>query len=247
MSISFPNVPVISVPMSYVCALIGKHQYKDLWYESINVFRRYNTPHRKPTLQDENESPLYKDLQTNHTSFFEKFINSVKIEHLQNEADTIVKDLCKKHKMPYYRHRMLLTKRRGYVLEKTALKIYAQQNKIEVLPVDKRIVFLSKEKTSFVSSNEGAYCRLVGQADGIDSLGRILEVKCRRSGFREFFFERVQLATYVIAYDKPGVLVEFYEGKLRCTDMSKDEAEKIWSNIFPAMIAWNNLVRHFMN
>ena len=249
MSIVFPQVDIISIPMSYVSALIGKHPYKDMWDETINVFRRYNSGHEEkkpPTIQEQAESPLYKDIQTNHKEFFDHFIKAVKIKKLKASADNLIRQLCVKHKVNYRSHRMLLTKKRGHVLEKAALDLYASTKNVEVYPVEKKLVFLSREGHSFQRSNEEAYIRLVGKADGKDSRGRILEVKCRRAGFRDLYFERLQLATYILAYDMPGTLIEFYENELRTKEISKQQAKEMWSGVYEKLSKWSDLVSHFM-
>ena len=244
----FPLVKTVSVPMSYVSSLIGKHPYKDRWNETRNVFRRYNSEVKKPTTQDEADSPLYQDVLANHSEFFNQFINAVQIKPLQKQADEILRGLCKKHRVPFRCHRMLFTKKRGYVMESTVIKAYEREYGLRVSPVECRIVFLERGSGEFHPSNVSgeALIRLVGKADGEDSDGRILEVKCRRSGFREFYFERLQLATYVLAYKKPGVLIEFYENTLRVTNMSNEQAQELWAEAYPKLIAWRDLVEGFM-
>ena len=244
---NLPIVKCVSIPMSYVSSLIDKHPYKDRWNETRNVFRRYNSIEKKATLQDEAESPLYKDILANHNQFLELFVNSVKICDLQREADQLLSRLCQKHNVDFRSHRMLFTKKRGYVLEKVALELYGAEYKVSVMPVVRQTVYLDEKSPKLLrDETDDTVMRLIGKADGRDSDGHILEVKCRRSGFREFFFERLQLATYVLSYGLPGRLVELFEGELRVSEMSKDEAHEIWDDAYPKLLHWRKIVEGFM-
>ena len=242
---SLPCVECVSVPMSYVSALVKKNPYKNFWHETLNVFRRYNSGVKRDTIQDEIENPVLLELMKNHKHFFTEFTSARCVKKLQKKAVSILQSLCGKHKISYQKHRSLLMKKRGYVMENTALELYSSTCKVMVQPVEQRIVYIRENDPKFHTNPENACIRLVGKADG-EADGKILEVKTRYRGFRDFAFERIQLAIYVIAYDKPGVLVEFYENKLKIHQMPKAQAREIWDSVYHNFIEWRHFIQGFM-
>ena len=80
--------------------------------------------------------------------------------------------------------------------------------------------------------------RLIGKADGVYG-DTVIECKCRRNGFRTFYFERIQLALYVLGYGKKeGKLIEMYEGKLKVYTMPLKEAKHIFFAVKDRLDEW---------
>ena len=233
---------MLSIPFSYVSSIIGENQYKDIQTETRTVLWKYNTnkdPSKKSkTTFEKQQFPLLKDLETNHTDFFQTYITSSKIKQYQRRADQIMWDLCKKHGVSYKYHKSLLYKKRGFVLENTLIEKYNSQYDVQVEPCE-QITRYCVEGSLELSKEIAPNCyRLIGKADG-EYDDTVIECKCRRNGFRWFYFERIQLALYILGYGKKqGKLVEMYEGKLKVYTMSLSEAKHIFYTIKDRLDVW---------
>ena len=243
----FPKVDCISIPMSYVAGLIGKNPWKHVGEETEQVFKRYNSKVLNNVPIEKNEQELINDLENNHNDFYQKYVHAIKIKKLEREANVLMQKLCKKYKKSYKNHRLLLLKRRGFYLESAAREAYCRKFETTCAQVNRAFLYISEDMKIHHSPIPNAVMRLVGKADGITPDNSIIELKCRRSGFKTLFFETLQLSIYVIAYKaKSGRLVEFFEGNIMTRTISKEDAYENWKKIKENFYDWLCFARNCM-
>ena len=233
---------MLSIPFSYVSSLTNCNQYKDVLVETKIVLHKYNSnkdpKKKKKTPFEKSEFPLLRDLEQNHTTFYNTYINSQHIKQYEKQADILMKRLCKKHRLYYNIHRSLLYKKRGFCMEATLISKYEEQENIKISACEQitRYCTIGIDELQ-IEKSEKCY-RLIGKADGKYG-NTVIECKCRRNGFRNFYFEKIQLALYVIGYQtEQGKLLEMYEGKLRCYTMLQKEAFEILHFVKPLLDEW---------
>ncbi len=233
---------MISIPMSYISSIIGENQYKDVAYETKTVLWKYNSnkdpKKKKKTDYEKQQFPLLEDLQTNHRDFFETYITSSKIKQYQQRADKLMRELCRKHEVDYKYHKSLLYKKRGFRLEKTLIQKYSKQYNVDVVPCEQITRYCTIGNQDISEEISDNCYRIIGKADGFYG-DTVIECKCRRNGFRYFYFERIQLALYILGYQKKqGKLIEMYEGRLKVYTMSNSEAKHIFYLVKDRLDEW---------
>ena len=235
---------MLSIPFSYVSSLTNYNQYKDVKTETAIVLHKYNShsdpKKKKKTRFEKSQFPLLRDLEENHTAFYTAYINAMKIKQYERQADKLMKTLCRKHALMYRHHKSLLYKKRGFVMEKFLIAKFEGEYKVCVKPCEQitRYCEIGDYMLKQIKS-VGCY-RLIGKADGVYK-DTVIECKCRRNGFRNFFFEKIQLALYVLGYQKrQGKLVEMFEGELRVYTMGQYEAMQIFHDVKGHLDAWVN-------
>ncbi len=233
---------MLSIPFSYVSSLIGENQYKDVDFETKTVLWKYNRsldPKKKSkTTYEKQQYPLLEDLQKNHLEFFQTYITSTKIKQYQRAADKLMRQLCRKHSLNYKYHKSLLYKKRGFCMEQTLINKYNEEYEVNVTPCEQITRYCKINCVGLLIEQPIDCYRLIGKADG-EYGDTVIECKCRRNGFRTFYFERIQLALYVLGYGKSeGKLVEMYEGKLKVYTMSLAMAKHIFSVIKDRLDEW---------
>ena len=121
-------------------------------------------------------------------------------------------------------------------MEGVLIKEFEKTHGISVTPCEQITRYCTIGSNSLDTKKTENCYRLIGRADG-EYNDVVIECKCRRNGFRTFFFERIQLALYVLGYGKKsGRLVEFFEGKIKVYVMEKTEAEQIFNQFLPSPI-----------
>ena len=233
---------MISVPMSYVSGICGLNPYKHIGEQTFIILKRYNSGVVR-TLADAHEWPLLRDFEQNHKEFFETYMTAPVIGHLEYKAQKIIKSLCSKHSISYNAHRFMLLKRRGYVFEKTIRDLYADKNNVECRKAPRATIFIDKHLQIHHEPIPDPVIRLIGSADALSSDGEVLEIKCRKYGFRKLYHETIQLAIYCLAYKRDGRLIEYSEGKLNQRTISQKEAKQVWHKLEKPLRQWLGLAR----
>jgi len=206
------------------------------------VLHKYNS-HSNPKIKrktkfEKSQFPLLKDLEDNHSTFYNVYINSMKIKQYERQADRLMKKLCRKHCLVYRHHKSLLYKKRGFVMEKSLISRFEDQEKVCVEPCDQITRYCVLGQYELLQEPIVGCYRIIGKADGIYG-DTVIECKCRRNGFRNFFFEKIQLALYMLGYGKQsGKLIEMFEGKLRVYTMGQYEAMKIFHIVKTPLDEW---------
>ena len=123
-------------------------------------------------------------------------------------------------------------------MESTLIANYEKQESLKINPCDQITRYCTLGVDELQTEISPNCYRLIGRADGMYG-DTVIECKCRRNGFRDFFFEKIQLALYVIGYKKKrGELLEMFEGEIRCYVMSFSEAQKIFHNVKIPLDRW---------
>lgn len=233
---------MLSIPFSYVSSLTNCNQYKEVKTETAIVLHKYNSyanpKIKKKTKFETSQFPLLKDLEDNHGRFYNAYINSMKIKQYERQADRLMKKLCRKHCLQYRQHKSLLYKKRGFVMEKSLIAKFECQDKVCVSPCEQITRYCVHGEYELKKKLSVGCYRLIGKADGWYG-DTVIECKCRRNGFRSFFFEKIQLALYVLGYGKTnGKLIEMFEGKIRVYNMGQHEAMKIFHVVKKPLDEW---------
>ena len=216
--------------------------YKHVGEQTFLILKRYNSGAIR-TYADANEWPLLKDLQKNHKEFFDTYMTAPAIGHLEYKAQKLIKNLCQKHAISYSAHRFMLLKRRGYVFEKTIRDMYSKRKQVVCRKAPRATIFIDSKLDIHHEPVPDAVIRLIGSADALSSDKEVLEIKCRKYGFRNLYHETIQLAIYCLAYKRNGRLVEYCEGKLNQRAISQEEAKQVWQKLKTPLRRWLGLAR----
>ncbi len=226
--------------MSYVASLIGINPYKNIRRETDVVLRRYNTSYGRrkvKTKSDKQEMPLLVDLKRNHTGFYEKYTTSINVSSLEIEACELMDTLCEKHKVPAF-HKNLLQKTRGYRLEKISVQMFAEKHNFEYTHAPEQTVFCTLHTDEFHREKPKRGYRLIGSADALTA-DSVWEIKNRKSRFLYLDHENIQLAIYILVYNKPkGYLIQMLNGEFDFEIMTHEEAKKLWHRVKHSFDKW---------
>ncbi len=232
---------VLSIPMSSVAALLGHNRYKSVVTENAVVLKRYNSGKKRTLQRTKQEFPLVRELEKNHNTFYKQYTESVKVKHLEQRSQKLLRKLCSQFDVPFFYHRSLLAKKRGYVLEKVVRAKFAKLHGAVIDQCQQKTVWCKlTDNVMYSEKPEGSCYRLVGKADGfVRDTNTVIEIKTRKNCFHSQYYETIQLCLYIIAYGcEEGILVQQYEGEIRTKSYHREQAMYIWQKEKKALDCW---------